>query len=128
MTSIPGQAANAIITPAFVTGGSSADLGLAIAAYNQTKQSYEANKGTMSDTERAVAEVELATANAAIIALQLSLAAQSSQAVNVAALVAAYQAAQSALESNRGLLSADQIAAAEALLNAIASVISSLST
>lgn len=128
LTSIPGQAANAIITPAFVTGGSSADLGLAIAAYNQTKQSYEANKGTMSDTERAVAEVELATANAAIIALQLSLAAQSSQAVNVAALVAAYQAAQSALESNRGLLSADQIAAAEALLNAIASVISSLST
>ena len=128
LTSIPGQTANAIITPAFVTGGSAAELGSAIAAYNQAKQSFEANKSTMSAVEKAVAEVELATANAAIIALQFSLAAQNGAAVDVAALITAYQAAQAALNSNRGLLSAEQIAAAEALLNAIASVISRLST
>ena len=128
LTNIPGQAANAVITPAFITGGSAADLGRAIAAYNQAKQSFEANNGAMDAAEKAVAEVELATANAAIIALQLSLAAQNGEAVNLADLITAYNAARAALNSSRGLLSAEQVAEAEALLNAIALVISRFSS
>jgi hypothetical protein len=123
LTSIPGQAANAVITPAFITGGSPSDLGNAVSAYNQARQNYEANKGSMSVVERAVAETELALANAAIIALELSLTAQNGAEVNLTALVSAYQAAQAALNSNRGQLTAAQVSEAQALLNAIASVI-----
>jgi hypothetical protein len=128
LTAIPGKGANPIITPAFVTGGSPADLGRAFAAYNQAKQSYEANKGTMGAAEKALAEVELATAFAAIIALDLSLAAENGEAVNLADLITAYNTARAAFNSNRGLLSAEQVAEAEALLNAIASVISRFSS
>lgn len=126
LTNISIQSANAIITPAFVTGGSTADLNRAISVYNQAKQSFDANKGSMSAAEKAVTEVELAVAYAAIKSLELRLAAQNGQAVDIATLVSAYQAAQAALNSNRGLLAADQVAAAQALLNAIASVIDSL--
>jgi hypothetical protein len=128
LTNIPRQTANVLITPAFVTGGSATDLNRAITAYNQAMQSYEANYGTMSAVERAVAEVELAVAGAAIKALQLSLAARSGAAVELTELLAAYQAAQAALNSNRGLLSADQVTEAQALLDAIVSVISRFST
>ncbi|MDZ4131673.1 MAG: hypothetical protein U1E11_00900, partial [Dethiobacteria bacterium] len=78
---------------------------------------------TMGAADKAVAEVELAVANAAILALDLSLAAQSGQAGNLSALIAAYQAALAVLNSNRGLLTAEQIAAAEELLNAVSKVI-----
>lgn len=104
LTNIPRQTANAIVSPAFVTGGSAADLNQAIAAYNQTMQSYEANYGAMSVAERAVAEVELAVANAAIKALQLVLTAQSGAAVDLTKLLSAYQAAQAVLNNNRRLL------------------------
>ncbi|MDZ4132451.1 MAG: GLUG motif-containing protein [Dethiobacteria bacterium] len=128
LTAISGKGANPIITPAFVTGGSAADLGRAVAAYNQAKQRFEANKGTMGAADKAVAEVELAVANAAILALELSLAAQGGQAGNLSALIAAYQAALAVLNSNRGLLTTEQIAAAEELLKAIATVISRFSS
>ncbi len=123
LTNIPGPTANAIITPAFVTGGSATDLVKAIAAYNQAKQSYEANYGSMNAAEIAVAEVELAIANAAIMALEFKLAADNGQAIDLAALVAAYNAAREMLNNYRGLLTADQFAAAEALLKAITAVI-----
>ncbi len=128
LTRISGQNANAIITPAFVTGGSAADLNRAIVAYNQAKQSYDMNKGTMGAADKAVAEVELSIANAAIKALALSLAAQGGQAFDLAALISAYNNAVAVLNANRGLLTAEQIAEAEALLQAIATVISRYST
>ncbi|MFO7951465.1 MAG: GLUG motif-containing protein [Bacillota bacterium] len=128
LTAISDQDANPMITPAFVTGGSAADLDRAIAVYNQAKQSYEADKGTMSAADKAVAETELAVANAAIIALELMLAAQSGAAINPAELIAANNAALAVLNSNRDLLTAEQIAEAEALLNAITTVISRFSS
>lgn len=128
LTAIPGNVSNPVITADLITGGSAADLGRALAAYIQAQQYYEAHYGNMSAAERAVAEVELAIANAAILALELALAAQNGQAVDITALIAAYQAAQAALNNNRGLLSADQVAKAQALMNAIASVIGRFSS
>lgn len=128
LTRIPRQDANAVITPAFVSGGSAADLSRAIMAYNHAMQNYDQNKGTMSATEKAVAVTELTIADAAIKALALSLAAQSGQAFDMAALISAYNNAVVILKANRALLTAEQIAEAEALLQAIAAVISRYST
>jgi len=127
LTAINGGS-DAIITPAFVTGGSATDLNRAIAAYDQAMQSLEVNFGSMSAAERAVAEIELAVAGAAIKTLQLVLAARNGAAVELTELLAAYQAARAVFNSNRGLLSADQVAEAQALLDAIAAVIGSFST
>jgi hypothetical protein len=128
LTRIPGRNANAVITPAFVTGGSAADLNRAIAAFNQAKQNYDVNKGNMGAADKAVAVVELAIADAAIKALALSLAAQGGQAFDLAALISAYNNAVAVLNANRALLTAEQIAEAEALLQAIATLISRYST
>ena len=128
LTAISGKGANPIITPVFITGGSAADLGKAIAAYNQAKQSYEANNGRLTPAEKAVAETELAIAKAAIKALELSLAAQGGQAFDMAALISAYNNAVAVFTANRALLTAEQIAAAEALLNAVSTVISRFSS
>ncbi len=128
LTAISGKGANPIITSPFVTGGNAADLGRAIAAYKQAKQSYEENKSYMDAADKAVAETELAVANAAIIALEFTLAAQSGSADNFADLIATYNAARAVFNSSRVLLTTEQVDETEALLNAIAKLINSFSS
>jgi hypothetical protein len=128
LTKISGQDGTAVITPNFMTGGSVADLGEAVMVYDQAKQYYEASKATMSAVELAVTKTEMAIAKASIIVLGKVLDAQNGVPVDLAELIAAYQAAKAELNNNRSLLTADQIKEAKALLKAIAIVISRFSS
>lgn len=126
LTNISRQAANTLISPAFVTGGSTANLARALAAYNQAKLSYEANYGTMNATQRAVAETELTIARAAILALDALLAAQGGVPYDLIALIAAFESAEAVLTRNANMLSDWQIATAQSILQTITVVVASL--
>jgi hypothetical protein len=117
---------NAQITPAYITSGDQFDLAQASVAYNTALDRYEEVKDLLTDQQRALFETELAIAKAAILAMEARLMAADGLPYNLAALQAAYAAAAATLSAQQGFLSADQLAAANQLLAAIAAVISAL--
>jgi len=112
--------AGTAITPGFVTQGTAADLAGAKDAYQAAQQALNADRANMTPAEIAVAELDLAVANAAILALELVLG---TGATSLAAAVAAYQTAVAAFAANGGLLSpAQQAAVAEVLAEVAAAL------
>jgi len=125
LTTITNQG-NAPITPGLITSGSWNDLNQAVAAYQAALVSLENKITTLSPAELALLEVELVIARAAIMALEAKLLAADGKPFNLTSLQAAYAAAVAALNSNQSFLSADQQAAANQLLTAVAGVIAAL--
>jgi hypothetical protein len=125
LTTITNQG-NAPITPGLIASGSWNDLKQAVAAYQAALVSLENKITTLSPVELALLEVELVIARAAIMALEAKLLAADGKPFNLASLQAAYAAAVAALSSNQSFLSADQQAAANQLLTAVAGVIAAL--
>jgi hypothetical protein len=108
------------ITAAFVTQGTAADLAAAKAAYQAAQQALNDNRANMTPAEIAVAELDLAVANAAILALELVLGTGNA---SLAAAVAAYRVAVAAFAANGGLLTpAQQAAVAEVLAEVAAAL------
>jgi parallel beta-helix repeat protein len=108
------------ITAAFVTQGTAADLAAAKDAYQAAQQALNANRANMTPAEIALAEMDLAVAQAAILAPELVLG---TGATTLAAAVAAYQAAVAAFAQNGGLLSAAQRAEVSSVLAAVAAAL-----
>jgi len=108
------------ITAAFVTQGTAADLAAAKDAYQAAQQALNANRANMTPAEIALAEMDLAVAQAAILDLELVLG---TGATTLAAAVAAYQAAVAAFAQNGGLLSAAQRAEVSSVLAAVAAAL-----
>jgi len=117
---------NSIITPAFVSSGTTGDLVRAQSAYQATLQRFEAEMNQLNMKEKALLETELVLAKTAIIALETALLVQRGETVDLPALLNAYQEALSTLQANRNYFSTSELAAAEALLTAIESTIASL--
>jgi len=112
--------AGTAITPGFVTQGTAADLAGAKDAYQASQQALNDNRANMTPAEIAVADLDLAVANAAILALELVLG---TGATSLAAAVAAYQTAVAAFAANGGLLTpAQQAAVAEVLAEVAAAL------
>lgn len=99
---------------------------MAVTAYQALLQLYAEGKEQFTIGQIAQLEIELAIARAAILALEASLMNQDGEPYDLAALMAAYETAEAALGRNSALLSAGQIAAAQSLLQAIATVIAGL--
>lgn len=116
---------NSIITPAFVSSGSTGNLVRAKSAYQAALQRFEAEKNQLGMKERVLLETELVLAKTAIIALETALLVQKGEAVDLPSLINAYQEALSTLQANRDYFSNSELTAAEALLNAIESIIAS---
>ena len=127
---LPGTGADTLvvevgspITAAFVTQGTAADLAAAKAAYQAALQALNANRATMSAAEIAIAELDLAVALAAILTLELVLGTADA---DLAAAVAAYQAAVAAFAQHGGLLTGAQQANITAILAAVAAQLTAL--
>jgi hypothetical protein len=112
--------AGTAITPGFVTQGTAADLAGAKDAYQAAQQALNDNRANMTPAEIAVAELDLAVANAAILSLELVLGTGNA---SLAAAVAAYRVAVAAFAANGGLLTpAQQAAVAEVLAEVAAAL------
>jgi len=125
LTTITGQS-NAPISPGIIASGGWNDLYQASAAYQAALARLENDGDTLSPAELALLEAELAIAKAALLAMEARLLAADGLPYNLAALQAAYAAAVATLSAQQGFLSADQQAAANQLLTAIAGIIAAL--
>jgi hypothetical protein len=125
LTTITGQG-SAVISPGIIAYGGWNDLYQASAAYQVALARLENDSDPLSPPELALLEVELAIAKAALLAMEARLLAADGLPYNLAALQAAYAAAVTILSAQQGFLSADQQAAANQLLAAIAGVITAL--
>ena len=115
-----------LITVQFVQEGTNEELADILATYEEMKAYFDENWESMSPEEYAQSFVDLAVAWAAILARQAALLAEQGSEFDLAAVNEAYNAALAALAEYGDQLSAEQLAAAEGVLAAVAELIAQL--
>jgi len=115
-----------LITVQFVQEGTNEELADILATYEEMKAYFDENWESMSPEEYAQTYVDLTVAWAAILARQAALLAEQGSEFDLAAVNEAYNAALAALAEYGDQLSAEQLAAAEEVLAAVAELIAQL--
>jgi hypothetical protein len=127
MPTFTGSAA-ASINPSVVLYGSWSDLNEVTLKYQAALAYLVNNRDSLGPDEIALLEVDLVITQAILLAMKARLLTIEGRSYDMTELQEAYSAAVAVLNANRGLLTAEQVAEAEALLQAIATVISRYST
>ncbi len=119
----PQTEAAPLVTPEFVRSASPEELAAVLASYEELLQYFEENWETMSESEYALALLDLAAAWAAIQAVEASL---NGEAADLDLALEAYLGAIELLAEYGALLDEAQLAAVEAILEAVAGVLTAL--
>jgi len=119
----PQTEAAPLVTPEFVRTGSPEELAAVLASYEELLQYFDENWETMSESEYALALLDLAAAWAAIQAVEASL---NGEAADLDLALEAYLGAIELLAEYGALLDEAQLVAVEAILEAVADVLTVL--